>query len=218
MRYAAVVASLSVCLMSGLAAAAEPPAALVMALKGGTSPTMAAMSEIPSGTPVKLEPGAELTLLDYARCKMITVAGGAVTVTRFDFVTDGKVVAEVDAPCPRVHKLSAKAGGAVAGGLVMRGVAAPPRWPLNPEISLAGDGGDKLAAAAIYADGKLDAPLMRLNVSGRQARFPADAKPLAVNERYVLRLDLGDRAQPVDIPFIGVAPSGPSLLVVLRGQ
>lgn len=216
MRFGAVAAAFLLCAMPGVAGADEPPAALVMAVSGGTTPAVAAMSEIASGAPLRLDAGAELTLLDYARCKMVTVSGGTVRVTRFDFVTDGKIVAEVDAPCPRVHRLSA--GGAVAGGLVMRGVAGAPRWPLNREIVLAGDGSDKLAAAAIYGEGRLDAPLARLDISGRKARFPTDAAPLAVNERYMLRLTLGGRAEPVDISFIGAAPTGPSLLVVLRGQ
>ena len=219
MRFRAVIALSLLCALPGSArAAAEPPAALVTAVSGRTTPAVAAMSEIASGAPIRLEPGAELTLLDYARCKMVTVSGGTVTVTRFDFVTDGKIVAEIDAPCPRVHKLSAGAGGAVAGGLVMRGVPAPPRWPLNREIVVAGDSSDKLAAAAIYADGKLDAPLVKLDVSGRQAQFPADAAALTLGERYVLRLALSDRGQPVDISFIAAAPSGSGLLVVLRGQ
>jgi hypothetical protein len=218
MRFGSVAAAFLLCVMPGLAVADEPPAALVMAVSGSTTPAVSVMSEVASGAKLRLDPGAELTLLDYARCKMVTVGGGTVSVTRFDFVTDGKIVAEIDAPCPRIHRLSASAGGAVAGGLVMRGVAGAPRWPLNREFVLAGDGSDNLAAAAIYADGRLDAPLTRLEISGRKARFPMDAAPLAVNERYVLRLTLKGRVEPADISFIGAAPTGPNLLVVLRGQ
>jgi hypothetical protein len=218
MRFAAVVASAFLCFWTPVAVAEEPPAALVMAVSGGTTPAMSEMSEIPSGTPVRLAPGAELTVLDYARCKMVTVSGGTLSVTRFDFTTDGKITAQMDAPCPRVHQLNANAGGAVAGGLVVRGVASVPRWPLNREIVLAGTGADKLKAAAIYAEDRPNAPLVRLDISGHQARFPAGAVSLAPNQRYVLRLTMADRAEPVDISFIGTAPSGPSLLVVLRGQ
>src|SRR5260370_42392664 len=98
------------------------------------------MAEIPSGTPIRLAPDAQLTVLDYARCKLVTVSGGRLTVTRFDFDADGKILAEADAPCPHIQELSAGAPGAVAGALVMRGVTAVPRWPLNPAIGLAGHG------------------------------------------------------------------------------
>jgi hypothetical protein len=218
MKFAAATVFTVLSALTGVAPAAEPPAALVMDVSGSTEPTVTAMSEIASGTPLKLDAAARVTLLDYARCKAVTVSGGTITVTRFDFVTDGKIISETGAPCPRVHKLSANAGGAVAGGLVMRGLAAPPRWPLDREFVFAGDGGDKLAAAAIYADGRLDSPLLRLDVAGRRARVPAGAAPLPEGDKYVLRLTLHGRAEPVDISFIGAAPAGPSLLVVLREQ
>ena len=198
-------------------AADEPPAGVVMALSGNSSPPIAAMSEIPSGAPLRLDAGAQLTFLHYTRCKLVTVAGGTLTVTRADYNTDGRIVSEKDGPCPRVHQL---AGGApaTAGGLVMRGVGGEPRWPLDREILFAGPGSGDLRAAAIYAEGRTDAPLVRLDVAGHQARFPANAPPLTANQRYVMRLTMVGRGQPVDIPFIGTAPDGPSLFVVLRGQ
>src|SRR5262249_45390198 len=110
------------------------------------------------------------------------------------------------------------AGGAVAGGLIVRGVGSTPRWPLNRELVFAGAGADKLKTVAIYAEDKFNMPMARLEVSGHHAKFPANAPPLAVNQRYVLRLTMADRADPVDIAFVGTAPSGPSLLVVLRDQ
>ncbi|MBV9827312.1 MAG: hypothetical protein JO001_16860 [Alphaproteobacteria bacterium] len=211
-----------VCLMLLLApvraalAAGDPPAGVVMALSGSTMPALAPMSEIPSGVPIKLAPDAELTLLDYARCKTVRVSGGTVTMSRFDFLADGKILSQVDAPCPRVHQLSAGAAGSIAGGLVMRSIASAPKWPLNPELVIVGDGAAGLKTAVIFADGRLDSPLMQLDVSGRSARYPAGAAALPANERYVLRLTLAGRAEPVDISFIGSASTGPSLIVVLR--
>jgi hypothetical protein len=197
------------------AAADAPPAGVVMSVAGGTTPPIAAMSEIPAGTPLQLAPGAEVTFLHYARCRLVTVNGGTLTVTRSDYATDGRIVAEKDGPCPRVHQLSG--AGSTAGGLVMRGVGTAPRWPLDREIVFAGIGTGQLQAAAIYAEDRPDAPLVQLEITGHQARFPASAAPLPANQRYLLRLTAVDRAQPLDIPFIGTAPDGPSLVVVLRG-
>jgi len=216
MRVGAIVPLFLVGLVLAPAFADEAPAGLLMSLSGTSSPPLAAMSEIPSAFPLQLAAGTELTFLHYAKCKLITVAGGTLTVTRTDFAADGKIVAEKDGPCPRVHQLGANAPGTTSGGLVMRGIGSMPRWPLDREFVFAGTGSDKLKTASIYAEGRLDTPLVRLDVSGHQARFPANAPPLAANERYVLRLTMEDRAQPVDIPFIGAAPDGPSLLVVLR--
>ena len=219
MKFGAGAASLLLSLLPVLASAEEPPAAMVMSVSGNTTPAVAAMSEIPSGAKLQLDPGTELTVLDYARCKMVTVSGGSLTVTRFDFMADGKIVGEVDAPCPRFHQLSASAGGAVAGGVIMRGgLGSVQRWPLEREIVLAGGGADRLKAAGIYAEGRPDAPLVQLAVAGNRARLPEQAPPLAVNQHYLLRLAIDGQPQPVDIPFIGAAPSGRSLLVVLRGR
>jgi hypothetical protein len=219
MKFGLGIASLLVSFLPAVASADEPPAAMVMAVSGKTAPPVSAMSEIASGAKLLLDPGTELTVLDYARCKMVTVTGGSLTVTRFDFMTDGKIVGEVEAPCPRFHQLSASAGGAVAGGMVMRGgLSSVQRWPLEREIVLAGGGADKLKAAAIYAEGRPDAPVVQLAVAGNRARLPEQPPRLAVNERYLLRLTMDGQPQPVDIPFIGAAPTGRSLLVVLRGR
>ena len=197
-------------------AAEEPPAGVVMSLSGTTTPPIAAMSEIPAGTPLQLAPGAELTFLHYAHCKLVTVNGGTLSLTRSDYATDGRIVAEKDGPCPRVHQLSG-GSSATAGGLVMRGAGSAPRWPLDREIVLTGFETDRLTAAAIYAEDRLDTPLVQLDVAGHQAKFPTTAAPLPANQRYVLRLTTAGRGQPLDIPFIGTAPDGASLFVILRG-
>lgn len=117
---------------------------------------------------------------------------------------------------PRIHQLSGNAPGTASGGLVMRGIGSVPRWPLDREFVLAGTESGEIRAAAIYAEGSLDTPLVQLDLLGHQARFSANAAPLPTKDRYVLRLTVADRTQPLDIPFIGTAPDGPSLLVVLR--
>ena len=70
----------------------EPPAGMVTALSGSTSPSLAAMAEIPSGSPLQLSAGTELTFLHYAKCKLITLSGGSLTLTRTEFTTDGKML------------------------------------------------------------------------------------------------------------------------------
>ena len=216
MRLATAIVAL-ICLIARGAVAVAPPAALVMAISGAVMPEIAVMSEIPSDVSLKLAPAAELTFLHYGRCKLVTVSGGTLTVTRQDYFGDAKILSETPGPCPHIQQLNAGTEGTVAGGLVMRGLEAAPRWPLNPELIIAGAGTDRLTAAAIYAEARLEAPLVRLEQSAHHARFPADAAPLPANERYVLRLTLAGRTQPVDLPFIGAPPNGPSVLVVLRG-
>jgi hypothetical protein len=216
MRLSAVFAFVLLYGAMGLGVAAEPPAAMVMAITGGSDPELSPMSEIPSGQHVHLSATTEITVFDYARCKMVTVVGGTLTVTRFDFDADGKIVREIEAPCPRIHELSGNGDGAVAGGFVARGIESTPAWPLNRELILGGSATDGLSAAAIYAEGQLDTPLVKLEVTDHRAVFPAGATALEPNRRYVLRVTAAGKS--IDIAFVGKAPSGQSLLVVLRRQ
>ncbi|HVH80128.1 MAG TPA: hypothetical protein VM782_12105 [Stellaceae bacterium] len=194
----------------------EAPAGLVMALSGSTTPPLATMAEIPAGTPVQLALGTELTFLHYGRCKLVTISGGTLSLSRSEFTTDGKIVADKDGPCPRIHSIGGNQGGTVTGGLLMRGAGVLPRWPLDPEILLVGAGSDGVQAAAIYAEDRPDTPLAPLDVAGHRLRFAATGERPGVNGRYVLRLTLAGGGDPLDLPFIGAAPDGPQLVVVLR--
>jgi hypothetical protein len=100
--------------------------------------------------------------------------------------------------------------------MVMRGGGELPRLPLDPEIVVAGTGSNDIKAAAIYAEDKFEAPLVQMQVAGHTLRVPAAGERLAPNGRYVLRLIMAGGATPVDLPFIGTAPDGPELVLLLR--
>lgn len=215
-RYAAL-AGLSIVGWAGIAVAqGDTPVGLVMALSGEVTPPLSAMAEIPAGTPLHLSPGTQLTFLHYGRCQLITVSGGTVSLTRTEFATDGQILSEKDGPCPRIHFLTGSAAGTVSGGLVVRGPDAPPRWPLDPTIIVAGGSSEGLKTAAIFAEDETASALVQLEVSGHTLRFPAGHEPLATNGRYLLRLTVSGHTEPIELPFIGVAPDGPELIVVLR--
>ena len=72
-------------------ARAEPPPGIVMAIAGETDPPLSAMAEIPANTLIVLQPRTKLTFLHYSRCKLVTVTGGTLTLTRADYKEDGRV-------------------------------------------------------------------------------------------------------------------------------
>src|SRR5215813_9196739 len=124
------------------ARATEPEAAgMVIKITGKTMPDLPARTEIPSNTAIRLAPDGELTFVHYGKCKLITVAGGTLELSRRDFTTDGKVESEAAGPCPRVYQLQGNAGGWVSRDL-------PPRFPAGAEIVFAGRRADKVAEAA----------------------------------------------------------------------
>ncbi len=197
-------------------AAAESPVAIVMAVTGDTEPSLPALTEILADTPVRLAPRTALTFLHYARCKMVTVTGGVLSMNRIAYQTDGRIDSEVDGPCPVVSEIAGPARGTTTGGSVFRGIHAAPRWPVNLDIVLAGPSADKVRAAAIYAEDRPNEPLLRLDLEGRRISEPRDAPSLPPNHHYRLRLVVSDRPEPLDLPFFGRAATGAKSLLVLR--
>jgi hypothetical protein len=200
--------------MTTPSAAGEPPAGIVMAVTGTTDPILSPMTEIPTDTPIRLGGGGKLTFLDYARCKLVTVVGGTLTLSRIDYKTDGRIESEADGPCPHVYSLNEPGG--TTGGLVMRGGPGAPRWEVNSEFLLTGARASKLLAAAVYAEGRPDAPVMTFEIRAGRLVAPSGMPPLSPNTRYVLRLTTRDRSEPAEVTFIGTMPSGPEPVVVLR--
>lgn len=214
---AALVALLALFAAAMHSFAAAPPAGIVLAVSGATVPPLSAMTEIPADQPIRLGGGSRLIFLDYARCKLVTVAGGTLTLNPAGYKATGRVESAADAPCPHIYALKASGGaGRTAGGIIMRGGAEAPRWPVGAVFLLTGARAGRVRAAAIYAADRPGSPVLTLALKGGRAAMPPDALPLSPNRRYRLRLSFGDGSKPVDIPFIGVVPNGPASLVVLR--
>jgi hypothetical protein len=193
----------------------DPPAGIVMEISGDTDPPLAAMGEIPANTSIQLKPGAKLTFLHYARCKLVTVTGGTLTVTRADYRDEGSAPTETDGPCPRVYALTDSGGeGHSAGGLVSRGIAPPPHWSASPDIIFTGARATRVAAASILFEGQPTHAPVELAMAGRRAHEPQGAPPLQPDGHYKLRLTIRDQRDPIDIPF--TVTSGLDSLVVLR--
>jgi hypothetical protein len=196
---------------------AEPPPGIVMAISGDADPGLPAMAEIPANTPVRLGAATEMTFLHYIKCKLVTVVGGTLTLTRADYKADGRVASETDGPCPHVHSLSdVGSEGRSAGGLIARGMEPPPHWPAGLDIIFSGSRGGQVKQAAVIVDDRPDQPLLRLDVAGSRVRVPAGAPALQPGKRYRLRLTMAGSRDAIDVPFIAAAPTAAASLVILR--
>ena len=152
MRFTVLPLLVLVALLSAPAAATETPAGIVMEISGQTAPPLSDMAEIPANVPFQLASNTRLTFLHYGRCKLVTVMGGTLALTRSDYKEDGKVESETDGPCPHVYALPDNADGHGSGGTVFRGAATAPHWPANPQILFAGARAPAVAAAEILVD------------------------------------------------------------------
>jgi hypothetical protein len=215
-RRSSFLMTVAVSLLFGLpAVATEPPAGLVMKLTGVATPPLAELTEIPADMSIRLEPSAQLTFLHYRRCKLVTVAGGSVTLSPLEYQLDGRVISEMDEPCPSVYGIEEPAEASPGpSGPVMRGI--PPHWPVNPEIIFVGSLGRAVRAAAIYADDQPGQPLVRLTVAGHRASLPPGTALLPPTARYILRVVMADRSAPVEVAFVGDATITPDRLLILR--
>jgi hypothetical protein len=200
--------------------AAETAAGIVMAVTGTTDPPLSAMTEIAADSPIKLGSDGKLTFLDYARCKLVTVSGGTLTLSPTDYKTDGHIDSEADGPCPQVYAVSGGGGTTqVTGGLILRGIrigSVPPRWPVNAQFLLTGPGAGNIRAAAIYPEDHQDTPAATLTVKDGRAVEPPGALPPLPNARYILRLTTGASDKASEVTFVGVTPSDAQPVVVLR--
>jgi len=209
---ALLVAVLAPCLR-----AAEPPAGIVMMVSGVSDPPLSPMTEIASDTSIKLGPETKLTFLDYARCKLVTIVGGTLMLRRSDYKTDGRVESETDGPCPKTYSLADEGGGGRnSAGLVVRGPAEPPRWPVNTQFLLTGPGARRFATAAVYAEQKPANPVATFSIADGRMVAPPGSLPLLANRRYVLRLVQSDQSPGSNVVFIGTAPLQPQPIVILR--
>jgi hypothetical protein len=210
------------CILGMFAAAAssgasETPAGIVMSVTGKTDPPLSPMTEIAAGQSVSLGDGVTLTFLDYARCKLVTVSGGTLTLSATAYKTDGHVESETDGPCPQVYSVQEPGDASRStGGLVMRGGLGPPRWPVNTQFLLTGPRAGDVRAAAIYPEDHPDTPAATLAVGNGRAVEPQGAPLPSPNARYLLRLTTNDGRATREITFIGAAPSDAQPVVVLR--
>jgi hypothetical protein len=189
--------------------AEEPePVGMVIKVTGGTTPDLPARTEIPAHIAIKLGSETQLTFLHYGKCKLITVAGGTLELSKRNFTTDGKVENEAPGPCPRVYQLAGDAGGWVSRDL-------PPRLPVDAEIIFAGRRADKVVEAAVYAEDRTDQLLFRFELANRRATEPP-ASELTADKSYVLKVRLVGQPTPLEHNFIAIASRAGGSLVVLR--
>lgn len=202
--------ALAACALTlALAHAAGPEAAgMVLKVTGKTAPDLAARAEIPANTPISLGSEAKLTFLHYGKCKLVTVVGGTLELSKRNFTADGKVESETPGPCPQVYQVQGS-----AGGLVSRDV--PPRFPVDSEIIFAGRRADNVIEAAVYAQDRGDQPLFRFQLADRRATEPP-ATVLTADKAYVLKIKLNDQPSPLERSFVAVASEARGSLVVLR--
>jgi len=175
------------------------PAAVVLEISGSSKPPLAVREEIARGAQITLAPEARLTLFHYSGCTVVTIVGGAVSITASGVEADAtSVQSRKKGPCPRVHLLSSEGVRSSSGALVMRG--ASPFLQLSPHIDVVLAGGWALAvSSAEILDSEQHVAVPAWPVDDTSIR---SSEALAPGKAYILRLHLKSTSQPLDVPFM----------------
>jgi hypothetical protein len=193
-------------------AADMAPVALVMEVSGAMRPPLAVHREIAPGTRVTLEPEARVALLHYAMCSIVTVTGGAVTVTEQGLDVDAAARQSAKpGPCPRVHRI-ALTGPAPLGGVVVSrtiGVATPPVVVAAGGVVLVAGSG--VVTSAVLLDDAGKSVQATLAVRDGSVLLP---ETLPLRRPYLLRMQIQGRSEAVDVPFSTSGPAAGGMLVL----
>jgi hypothetical protein len=187
------------------------PVAVVMEVAGATRPPLSVHREVPPGTRITLERGSRVALLHYSSCSIVTVSGGAVTVTAQGLETsDGAEQSAKSGPCPRVHRITLAGPGPLGGVVVSRGGTATPPVVVAASARLIVTGGGTVRAAQLLDDNDkvvVDA----LPIRDSELTLP---DTLVLRRPYVLRLRIDRQDAPIDIPISTAGPSAGAMLVL----
>ena len=193
MRPVKIGPALCLALMLAPVSATAEPAALVLEVSGGVTPSVAAFDEVDAGTRLVLDPGATLVLEHYKGCEAVIVTGGSISVGSDGLGVDGgEILARRPIECAAVVALDFDT---ITAGVVLRSLRIPVPVALAPTIMVAGapPGVDRLR---IERDGH---EVATLPVRSGRVGWPEDGLFLTDGAQYRLVL-LGEAAErQVDI-------------------
>jgi len=204
--------ALAATLVGDWAFAADGPAAVVMEISGTTRPPLAVHREIAPGTRIGLAPGAQIALLHYATCSIVTVAGGDVTVTEQGLQTAAPATQSAKpGPCPRVHRISLAGPGPLGGVVVSRnlGTPTPPVVAAAGALVLVTGTGAVKAAELLDVNGQVVAAA--LPIRDNALKLP---ETLALRKPYVIRFRIDGKSDAVDVPISTSGPAAGGVLVL----
>ena len=179
-------------------AEAQKPVALALDVAGQTEPAIARSQEIAPAATIALGAGATLRLYHYGACKVVTVAGGTLEITRFGYRVGGggRITREVKRRCPKRVRLASTAGGRATAGVTLRNFGAPDVHVIGttPAFILIAAAADRVARAELVAaTGGSPVALAR---TGRTLGWPPGSPPLGSDGFHQLRL-LGADGAPI---------------------
>jgi hypothetical protein len=194
------------------------PVALILDLKGPTTPAFEPYTEIAESTVIDLGSDSRLSFSHLGLCQKITIIGGIVRIERGHYRQDGgKVVSESQMRCPRRYQIK---GNQVSAGLLLRGgIPKSPAVTTRPSFVLVGP---RAASIGLVQVSKEDTLIVEIAVEGRYVAWPEGALELEPDTKYTVKLlanDAADKTVEFDItPVRATGPLETKSMVILKIQ
>lgn len=184
-----------------VAAQSEIAAALVEEIENAPDAGVSFLDYVYPGQVIELGAAGTIVLSYFASCRIETVIGGRLEVTREASIVSGGRLSQQEAPCQYDQAMvTAETGEAGAGVTrIPPGDAIFDEWTVKATRPIfkwarAGDA----TVVVINLDADPDTPVWTGRVNGSHIDYPADATPLEVGPPYQVRVTMGGETLSTD--------------------
>lgn len=181
-------------------AQSESAAALVEDIENAPDAGVSFLDYVYPGQVIELGAAGTIVLSYFVSCRIETVTGGRLEVTREASIVSGGRLSQKSAPCQYDQAMiTAATGEAGAGVTRIPDDAIFDEWTVKAtrpifKWSRAGD-----ATVVVFdLDADPDTPVWTARVTGSHIDYPADAPPLEVGPPYQVRVTIGGETLSAD--------------------
>ncbi len=185
-----------------VAAQSESAAALVEEIENAPDAGVSFLDYVYPGQVIELGAAGTIVLSYFVSCRIETVIGGRLEVTREASIVSGGRLSQQEAPCQYDQAMvTAETGEAGAGVTRIDPLGNPifDEWTVKATRPIfkwarAGDA----TVVVIDLDADPDTPVWTARVNGSHIDYPADATPLEVGPPYRVRVTMGGEMLSTD--------------------
>ena len=199
-------------------AQSESAAALVEDIENAPDAGVSFLDYVYPGQVIELGAAGTIVLSYFVSCRIETVIGGRLEVTREASIVSGGRLSQKSAPCQYDQAMiTAATGEAGAGVTRIPDDAIFDEWTVKStrptfKWSRAGDA----TVVVVDLDADPDTPVWTARVTGSHIDYPANAPPLEVGPPYQVRVTMGGETSSADFsinPDLGGPDTAASRLV-----
>ncbi len=180
----------------------ESAAALVEEIENAPDAGVSFLDYVYPGQVIELGAAGTIVLSYFGSCRIETVIGGRLEVTREASVVSGGRLSQIQAPCQYDQAIVTAATGEAGAGVTRIDPQGNPifaEWTvkaMRPIFKWARAGDATVSVVDLDADP--DTPVWTARVNGSHIDYPADATPLEIGPPYRVSVTMGGKTLSTD--------------------